>query len=185
MPSAEDREQLEELERRQIASWGRDGAAFAATFTEDADLVDVMGGHYRGRASIEATMTEGFAGFMAGTRMSAPTERTVDFISADTAVVSRAATASSVTTRPGAAPRICPFRRRSPSGSAASGCSARSRTPESCPDPSRSKGLRHAANPGLTPRARQPRHPRPPGRGHPAAHRRTPRRRPDGAGHRA
>ncbi|KXO93682.1 SgcJ/EcaC family oxidoreductase [Tsukamurella tyrosinosolvens] len=87
MPSAEDREQLEELERRQIASWGRDGAAFAATFTEDADLVDVMGGHYRGRASIEATMTEGFAGFMAGTRMSAPTERTVDFISADTAVV--------------------------------------------------------------------------------------------------
>ncbi|WP_019202860.1 SgcJ/EcaC family oxidoreductase [Tsukamurella sp. 1534] len=84
---AEDRAQLDELERRQTEAWGRDGAAFAATFTEDADLVDVMGGHYRGRGAIEETMSEGFATFMAGTRQSPPVERTVEFVSPDIAVI--------------------------------------------------------------------------------------------------
>lgn len=82
-----DRAELERLERQQIDSWGRDGEAFAATFTEDADLVDVMGGHFHGRDTIAATMTEGFETFMAGTRMSEWQKRTVDFVTDDIAVV--------------------------------------------------------------------------------------------------
>lgn len=82
-----DRAELERLDQQQVEAWGRDGAAFAATFTEDADLVDVMGGHFRGRAAIEETMKQGFATFMAGTRLSEPEQRTVEFVSADVAVV--------------------------------------------------------------------------------------------------
>lgn len=75
-----DRAALDRLERQHVEAWGRDGVAFAETFTEDADFVDVMGGHFHGRAVIEATMTQGFATFMAGTELSAPAERTVEFI---------------------------------------------------------------------------------------------------------
>lgn len=35
--------ELERLDQRMIEAWGRDGAAVAATFTEDADFVDVTG----------------------------------------------------------------------------------------------------------------------------------------------
>jgi uncharacterized protein (TIGR02246 family) len=82
-----DRAELERLGRQQADAWGRDGAAFAATFTEDGDLVDVMGGHFHGRAAIEETMTRGFATFMAGTRLSEPEGQTVEFVSPDVAVV--------------------------------------------------------------------------------------------------
>lgn len=82
-----DRAELEQLDRQQADAWGRDGAAFAVTFTEDADFVDVMGGHFHGRAAIEDTLTQGFATFMAGTRLSEPAQRTVEFVSPDTAVV--------------------------------------------------------------------------------------------------
>jgi uncharacterized protein (TIGR02246 family) len=82
-----DRAELERLDRQQVDAWGRDGAAFAATFTEDADFVDMMGGHFHGRAAIEDTMTQGFATFMAGTRLSEPEKWTVDFVSPEMAVV--------------------------------------------------------------------------------------------------
>jgi uncharacterized protein (TIGR02246 family) len=78
---------LEQLEQQQMDAWGRDGAAFAATFTDDADLVDVMGGHFRGRAAITQTMQEGFATFMADTRLSPPRTRTVEFVAPAMAVV--------------------------------------------------------------------------------------------------
>ncbi|KAA5834313.1 SgcJ/EcaC family oxidoreductase [Saccharopolyspora hirsuta] len=82
-----DRAALDQLERQQVQAWGTDGAAFAATFTEDADFVDVMGGHLRGRAAIAESLQHGFDTFMAGTRMSAPRERSVQFVSDDVAVV--------------------------------------------------------------------------------------------------
>ncbi|WP_199565325.1 SgcJ/EcaC family oxidoreductase [Spongiactinospora rosea] len=87
MTHAADELALEELEQQQIDSWAHDGAAFAATFTDDADLIDVMGGHFHGRAAITETMQEGFATFMAGTRMSPPTTRIVDFLTPAMAVV--------------------------------------------------------------------------------------------------
>jgi uncharacterized protein (TIGR02246 family) len=78
---------LADLERRQVEAWGRDGAAFAATFTEDADFVDVVGGHLRGRKAIAESLQAGFDTFMAGTRLSEPQQRTVRFPSPDLAVV--------------------------------------------------------------------------------------------------
>lgn len=82
-----DEAELERLERQQTLAWAHDGGAFAATFTEDADFVDVMGGHVHGRAAISKSLQEGFDTFMAGTRMSAPETRTVEFVSPDVAVV--------------------------------------------------------------------------------------------------
>jgi uncharacterized protein (TIGR02246 family) len=76
-----------DLERRQVDAWGRDGAAFAATFTEDADFVDVVGGHLRGRKAIAESLQAGFDTFMAGTRLSEPRQRTVRFPAPDVAVV--------------------------------------------------------------------------------------------------
>lgn len=84
---AADETALAELERRQVEAWGRDGAAFAATFTEDADFVDVMGGHIRGREAIAESLQAGFDTFMAGTRLSEPQRRTVRFPFPDVAVV--------------------------------------------------------------------------------------------------
>jgi uncharacterized protein (TIGR02246 family) len=78
---------LADLERRQIEAWGHDGAAFAATFTEDADFVDVVGGHLRGRQAIAESLQAGFTTFMAGTRLSEPRQRTVRFPAPDVAVV--------------------------------------------------------------------------------------------------
>ena len=78
---------LADLERRQVDAWGRDGAAFAATFTEDADFVDVVGGHLRGRQAIAESLQAGFDTFMAGTRLSEPRHRTVRFPAPDVAVV--------------------------------------------------------------------------------------------------
>jgi uncharacterized protein (TIGR02246 family) len=82
-----DRADLARLEQQMTDAWGRDGAAIAATFTEDADFVDVMGGHLHGRAAIEESLTRGFATFMAGTRLSEPEARTVEFVSPAVAVV--------------------------------------------------------------------------------------------------
>lgn len=84
---AADEAALADLERRQIEAWGHDGAAFAATFSEDADFVDVTGGHIRGREAIAESLQAGFDTFMAGTRLSGPQQRTVRFPLPDVAVV--------------------------------------------------------------------------------------------------
>lgn len=84
---AADEAALADLERRQVAAWGHDGAAFAATFSEDADFVDVTGGHLRGRRAIAESLQAGFDTFMAGTRLSEPQQRTVRFPVPDVAVV--------------------------------------------------------------------------------------------------
>jgi uncharacterized protein (TIGR02246 family) len=84
---AADEAALADLERRLGEAWGRDGAAFAATFTEDADFVDVLGGHIHGREAIAQSLQDGFDTFMAGTRLSEPQERTVRFPLPHVAVV--------------------------------------------------------------------------------------------------
>jgi uncharacterized protein (TIGR02246 family) len=89
---------LADLERRHVEAWGRDGAAFAATFTEDADFVDVMGGHIHSREAIAQSLQAGFDTFMAGTRLSEPQQRTVRFPIPDVAVV---VTSGNCVLRPG------------------------------------------------------------------------------------
>ncbi|MFI6866515.1 SgcJ/EcaC family oxidoreductase [Nocardia sp. NPDC050406] len=80
--------ELRALLRAQADAWAAgDGAAFAATFTEDADFVSVIGEFIQGRAALAPVMQEGFDGFMKGTRMAEPSTLTIRFPTPDTAVM--------------------------------------------------------------------------------------------------
>jgi uncharacterized protein (TIGR02246 family) len=86
--SREDKEAITDLARKQADAWAAgDGAAFAATFTEDTDFVSVIGEFIQGRTSLGRAMQEGFDGFMKGTRLSAPEVTTFRFPTPDVAVV--------------------------------------------------------------------------------------------------
>ncbi|TQM25845.1 SgcJ/EcaC family oxidoreductase [Nocardia bhagyanarayanae] len=83
-----DRARLLDLLAAQSTAWAAgDGAAFAATFTEDADFVSVIGEFVRGRARLAEVMQEGFDGFMKGTRLSTPRQTTIRFPAPDVAVL--------------------------------------------------------------------------------------------------
>lgn len=85
---ADDRAALTRLLDEQAAAWqAGDGAAFAATFTEDAHFVSVVGELISGRASLAAVMQEGLDGFMKNTRWSSPRHITIRFPTHDTAVM--------------------------------------------------------------------------------------------------
>ncbi|WP_336084118.1 SgcJ/EcaC family oxidoreductase [Nocardia sp. SSK8] len=76
------------LLRAQMAAWAAgDGAAFAATFTEDCDFVSFLGEFIRGRAALAAEMQRGFDGFMHGTHLAEPLRRTLRYPTPDTAVL--------------------------------------------------------------------------------------------------
>ncbi|MFC9896495.1 SgcJ/EcaC family oxidoreductase [Nocardia sp. NPDC127579] len=87
------------LLRAQMDAWAAgDGAAFAATFTPDADFVSVIGEFIQGRAELATVMQEGLDGFMKGTRMAEPDTRTIRFPAPDLAVL---VTVGDKPTRPG------------------------------------------------------------------------------------
>ncbi|MBF6080568.1 SgcJ/EcaC family oxidoreductase [Nocardia cyriacigeorgica] len=80
--------ELRALLDAQIEAWAAaDGAAFAATFTEDAVFVSVIGEYIPGRAEIAATLQEGLNGFMKGTRMPEPEVLNLRFPAPDTAIL--------------------------------------------------------------------------------------------------
>ncbi len=57
--SAEAKVQIESVLRELTESWNRhDMATFASQFTDDADFINVIGMHWRGRAEIEARHAE-------------------------------------------------------------------------------------------------------------------------------
>ncbi|MBF6237200.1 SgcJ/EcaC family oxidoreductase [Nocardia otitidiscaviarum] len=77
-----------DLLHAQMDAWAAgDGAAFAATFTDDAVFISVLGEYICGRAELATVMQQGFDGFMRGTRMSEPTTLTIDFPVPDLAVM--------------------------------------------------------------------------------------------------
>ncbi|UFS97343.1 SgcJ/EcaC family oxidoreductase [Nocardia huaxiensis] len=79
---------LRALLHAQMVAWAAgDGKAFAATFTEDADFVSVIGEFVRGRTELAEVMQEGLNGFMKGTRMAEPTTLTIRYPAPDTAVM--------------------------------------------------------------------------------------------------
>ncbi|NEW40127.1 SgcJ/EcaC family oxidoreductase [Nocardia cyriacigeorgica] len=83
-----DERALRELLTAQCAAWAAgDGSAFAATFTDDADFVSVIGEFIQGRRELASVMQEGFDGFMRGTRLSEPERITLRFPTPDTAVL--------------------------------------------------------------------------------------------------
>ncbi|MGX1808978.1 SgcJ/EcaC family oxidoreductase [Nocardia sp. NPDC055321] len=79
---------IHSLLRAQMDAWAAgDGAAFADTFTPDADFVSVIGEFVRGRAELATVMQEGFDGFMKGTRMAEPDTTTLRFPASNVAVL--------------------------------------------------------------------------------------------------
>jgi uncharacterized protein (TIGR02246 family) len=79
---------LIELARTQADAWeAGDGTAFAATFTEDADFVSVIGEFIQGRTELGEVMQQGFDGFMKGTRLSKPKVTTIRFPAPGVAVM--------------------------------------------------------------------------------------------------
>ena len=62
--AARDRDEAEirDLQARQASAWNRhDAKAYADLFTEDGDVVNVVGWWWKGRAEIEAKLTAAFA----------------------------------------------------------------------------------------------------------------------------
>lgn len=85
---ADDEAAVLRLLDEQASAWqAGDGAAFAATCTEDAVFVSVIGEHIVGRTALAAVMQQGFDGFMKDTRWSSPKQTTIRFPVADTAIV--------------------------------------------------------------------------------------------------
>ena len=60
-PHDQDEADIRNVETRQQESWNRhDAKAYAALFTEDADLVNVVGWRWQGRAEIEKKLTDAY-----------------------------------------------------------------------------------------------------------------------------
>jgi len=60
-PHDQDEADIRNVETRQQEAWNRhDAKAYAALFTEDADLVNVVGWRWKGRAEIEKKLTDAY-----------------------------------------------------------------------------------------------------------------------------
>jgi uncharacterized protein (TIGR02246 family) len=82
-----DEEAVRGLYRQLMDGWNRgSGAAFAAAFTEDGDLVAFDGTHFKGRREIEPSHQQLFDRWMKGTRLVGEVED-VRFLSPDVAVM--------------------------------------------------------------------------------------------------
>jgi uncharacterized protein (TIGR02246 family) len=62
---------IETLEQEQAQAWSaHDAARYARLFTEDADVVNVLGWHWKGRAELEHKLTRAFALVFARSQLS-------------------------------------------------------------------------------------------------------------------
>jgi uncharacterized protein (TIGR02246 family) len=86
--AARDRDEAEikNLQARQAAAWNRhDAKAYAELFAEDADVVNVVGWWWKGRAELEAKLTAAFAWVFADSTLTI-TEVQVRFLAPEFAV---------------------------------------------------------------------------------------------------
>ncbi|MFL6125102.1 SgcJ/EcaC family oxidoreductase [Actinophytocola sp.] len=78
-----------QLRQRQEDAWARgDGTAWAATFTQDGDMVTFNGDYLHGRDDIAARMQHYFDTYLQGTRLLMLTEH-VRYTEPDTAIIVR------------------------------------------------------------------------------------------------
>jgi uncharacterized protein (TIGR02246 family) len=83
--TADDRE-IRDLQTQQADAWNRhDATAYARLFTEDGDVVNVVGWWWKGRAEIESRLTAAFA-FVFRESTMAITDVSVRFLSPEFAV---------------------------------------------------------------------------------------------------
>ena len=78
---------IHDIVERCEAAWNAgDGEAWAADFAEDADFVDILGDHHRGRAAIAAGHRHIFATIYRGSRVQYQVER-LRFVRPDVVIV--------------------------------------------------------------------------------------------------
>jgi uncharacterized protein (TIGR02246 family) len=83
----EDEEDVRAVLAAQLAAWAAgDGTAFAATVTEDSDLITFDGMHLEGRQAIASAMQHQFDTVLAGTHVEAEPVR-IRFLTEDTVVM--------------------------------------------------------------------------------------------------
>jgi uncharacterized protein (TIGR02246 family) len=81
-----DEEEIRNIQVRQADAWNRhDAAAYASLFTEDGDVVNVVGWWWKGRSQIESRLTAAFA-FVFRESTMAITDVQVRFLSSDIAL---------------------------------------------------------------------------------------------------
>jgi uncharacterized protein (TIGR02246 family) len=84
-----DQAAFDRLRQLQEDAWARgDGAAWAATFTKDGDMVTFNGDHSSGRERIAGRMQHYFDTYLQGTRLHMLTEQ-VRYVEPDTVVIVR------------------------------------------------------------------------------------------------
>ena len=75
-----------ELQQRQAAAWNaHDSEAYAALFTPDADVINVLGWHWTSRAELEEKLGRGFSFIFANSQLTI-TGVSVEFLKPDVAV---------------------------------------------------------------------------------------------------
>ena len=68
--SPADEAQIRSVQQQQAAAWNaHDIDAYAALFTEDAHVINVLGWHWKSRAELKARLGPGFASVFAHSRM--------------------------------------------------------------------------------------------------------------------
>lgn len=96
-----DEAQIRDLQRRQEAAWNQhDATAYAALFTEDGEVVNVVGWWWQGRAEIEAKLKAAFA-FVFKSSTLTVTDVHVRFIRSDMAIAHVKWTMTGARTPPG------------------------------------------------------------------------------------
>lgn len=98
---AQDETQIRDLQKRQEAAWNQhDATAYAALFTEDGEVVNVVGWWWKGRAEIETKLKSAFA-FVFKTSTLTVTDVHVRFVKADLAIAHVNWTMTGAKTPPG------------------------------------------------------------------------------------
>jgi uncharacterized protein (TIGR02246 family) len=99
--SGEDEVAIRAVATRQGETWTRhDARGYAALFTEDCDVVNVVGWWWKGRAELEQKLTRAFAYIFSESRLTI-TDVQVRFLSPDVAIAHGRWTMSGARTPPG------------------------------------------------------------------------------------
>jgi uncharacterized protein (TIGR02246 family) len=81
----DDRAEIRSVALRQGQVWGHDAKAYAALCTEDCDVVNVVGWHWKGRAEVERKLTGAFQTMFRDSKLTI-TEVETRFLRPDVAV---------------------------------------------------------------------------------------------------
>jgi len=96
-----DETEIKSVAVRQGEAWTRhDAKAYAALFSQDCDVVNVLGWWWKGRAELESKLSAGFAQVFAQSKLTI-TEVDVRFLSSDVVVAHARWTMSGAKTAPG------------------------------------------------------------------------------------